>query len=117
MAIDHMQLLKRLREVDSQRAARIERLSKIVAPLLDRIYSIFPDYTDHSRVHSERVMSILDWLLPSGMATPLSATELFYLLAAALLHDVGMLDEADQSGDDQAQERIRDSHHLSLFST
>jgi len=105
-------LVRQLEQVSPDLVARIRRLGNIVQPLLDRIYLIFPAYTDHGKSHSEQVMNILSWLLPTDMDDPLSAQEMFYLLGAALLHDIGMLDACDKVGDPEAQKQIRDSHHL-----
>lgn len=105
-------LVKRLHQISPDLATRIRRLENTADRLLSRIYSIFPAYTDHGRSHSQQVMTILSWLLPADMANPLSAQEMFYLLAAAFLHDIGMLDVVDKVGDLEAQKQIRDSHHL-----
>ncbi len=109
---NEIDLVKRLHQISPDLATRIRRLGNIADRLLSRIYSIFPEYTDHSRYHSQQVMTILNWLLPADMANPLSALEMFYLLAAALLHDIGMLDVVGKVGDQEAQKQIRDSHHL-----
>lgn len=109
---NEIDLVKRLNRFSPDLAARIRRLEKIVGPLLSRIYSIFPAYTDHDKSHSQHVMTILSWLLPANMVDPLSAQELFYLEAAALLHDIGMLEAVEKVGNLEAQKEIRDSHHL-----
>ncbi len=109
---NEIDLTKRLELASPDLAARIKRLENIVDPLLDRVYSIFPAYTHHDVSHSKQVMTILGWLLPPEMANSLSAQEIFCLLAAALLHDIGMLEAVDKVGDQKAQKQIRDSHHL-----
>jgi HD superfamily phosphodiesterase len=75
-------------------------------------------YTDHTVTHSERVIGLLDGLTAGMMATPkrLSSAEVFVLLAAAYLHDIGMQDERFAGGDPSASsvqrlEIIRDAHH------
>ncbi len=52
-------------------------------------------YTDHTIAHSERIIALLDGLVSGMMATDkrLSPAEVFVLLAAAYLHDIGMQDE------------------------
>jgi len=66
-------------------------------------------YTDHSLKHSERVIKKLDGLTEGIMSSsnPLSATEVFILLAAAYLHDIGMQDERQKTD----KEWIREHHH------
>ena len=58
-------------------------------------------YTDHTVTHSERVIALLDGLTAGMMGTDerLSSSEVFVLLAAAYLHDVGMQDERFAGGD------------------
>jgi hypothetical protein len=67
-------------------------------------------YTDHTVAHSERVIALLDGLTAGMMATDrrLCTTEVFVLLAAAYLHDVGMQNERYAGGD---LEEIRAIHH------
>jgi len=67
-------------------------------------------YTDHTITHSERVITLLDGLTAGMMDTGkrLSPTEVFVLLAAAYLHDVGMQDERFAGGD---LGEIRAHHH------
>ena len=68
------------------------------------------DYTDHSIDHSLRIIEKLGGLTDKLMETaPLSPIEVFILLAAAYLHDLGMQDERSGS-DDHAW--IRDQHHV-----
>jgi hypothetical protein len=67
-------------------------------------------YTDHTVTHSERVIALLDGLTAGMMVTEkhLSPTEVWVLLAAAYLHDVGMQNERFAGGD---VEEIRACHH------
>jgi hypothetical protein len=67
-------------------------------------------YTDHTVAHSERVIALLDGLTAGMMGTGqrLVPGEVFVLLAAAYLHDVGMQDERFANGDLEA---IREAHH------
>ena len=75
-------------------------------------------YTDHTMAHSERVIALLDGLTAGVMRTDkwLSPTEVFVLLAAAYLHDIGMQNERFANGDPstssgQRLEEIRAHHH------
>ena len=62
----------------------------------DYLYNFFnkcPFFVDHGWRHVNNVLSILDaLLLPKFIEDPnyLSSNELFYLLSAALLHDIGL---------------------------
>jgi hypothetical protein len=83
-----------------------------VCAAADRIWSrpLHRYYTDHTVTHSERIITLLDGLTAGMMATgkSLSPIEVFVLLAAAYLHDIGMQDERFAGGD---LEEIRAHHH------
>lgn len=66
-------------------------------------------YTDHTVAHAERVIAKLDGLTAGIMdrKTPLSQHEIYILLAAAYLHDIGMQNECFDGGD---LEKIREEH-------
>ena len=57
-------------------------------------------YTDHTVDHSERIIALLDGLTAGMMSTDkrLLPTEIFILLAAAYLHDIGMQNEKFAGG-------------------
>lgn len=68
-------------------------------------------YTDHSVEHSKRIIEKLSKLtetLVQETRTGISSTEVYVLLAAAYLHDIGMQDENYEGGD---LEEIRNNHH------
>ena len=66
-------------------------------------------YTDHTVEHSDRIVTKLDGLISGIMqgGHPLSQHEIYILLAAAHLHDIGMQNERFEGGD---LERIREVH-------
>jgi hypothetical protein len=90
---------------DQHRA--LENVREAVARLWSRPLHRY--YTDHTVAHSERVIALLDGLT-AGMITTdkrLSSTEVFCLLAAAYLHDIGMQNEKFAGG---SLDEIR-AHH------
>ncbi|MBC8450383.1 MAG: HD domain-containing protein, partial [Chloroflexi bacterium] len=94
--------------LDSDRRRELEN----VRAAAERIWSrpLHRTYTDHTVAHSERVIGLLDGLSAGMMRTDkrLSPTEVFVLLAAAVLHDIGMQDERYADGN---LEDIRAHHH------
>ncbi len=50
-----------------------------------------PDFTDHGIKHSMNVQENLKRLIPERIPNPLTPFEIFALLSASLLHDVGMV--------------------------
>ena len=110
--------------LDTDRRRALEN----VRAAADRVWSrpLHRYYTDHTITHSERIITLLDGLTAGMMATGkrLSSTEVFVLLAAAYLHDIGMQDERFASGapstssgqapsasSGQCLEEIRAHHH------
>ena len=62
-------------------------------------------YTDHTVAHSERIIALMDGLTAGMMAVgdkQLAPTEIFVLLSAAYLHDIGMQNEKFAEGDPSA---------------
>lgn len=93
--------------------------------LLGRYMINFPTYTDHSLLHSIEVANLANYLISNRIAD-LGAEELYVLLMAALLHDVGMgysmeeLEKLRPAGYEEylrknpannAQDYIRINHH------
>jgi hypothetical protein len=106
-------ILTNVLDVDQRRAVENIRAAA------ERIWSrpLHRYYTDHTVAHSERVIALLDGLTAGMMATEkrLSPSEVFTLLAAAYLHDIGMQNEKFAGGDPSASsgqrlEQIR-AHH------
>lgn len=66
-------------------------------------------YTDHTVAHSERIIAKLNGLTAGVMHSekPMSKHELYILLAAIFLHDIGMQNECFEGGD---LEKIREVH-------
>lgn len=121
-----MDLKTLLNDEDSKLHRHIQDIRDAAGHILEN--PLHHHYTDHSLRHSERVIEILNSLTEvlMGSAVRLSATEIYILLAAAYLHDIGMQDR--QSIPDiehgsvypdetyyeayiAALERIRDRHH------
>jgi hypothetical protein len=53
--------------------------------------ALFPQFTDHSVEHSDRVVDLLGYLIPELVAEKLNAWEIYFLIAATYLHDLGMI--------------------------
>jgi len=99
----------------SEGESLFQTLRKIRAkaePLLSKIGETFPDYTNHDINHSERVIKNLNLLIPNSLKNKLNAYEVYFIVASAYLHDIGMVDfpELKKGGKDAQQ--IRNEHHL-----
>lgn len=101
--------------------ASLAKIRTKAEPLLSRIVSTFPDYTMHDIGHSDAVLEKLDWLIPSSLKHRLNDYEIFFLVASAFLHDIGMVDfpnmikselRVDLADDEKLRNYIRQEHHL-----
>jgi hypothetical protein len=119
-----------LRELLENENPKLHRYIENVRDAAGRILEkpLHHHYTDHSLRHSERIIGILNSLTEELMNSEgcLSVTEIYILLAAAYLHDIGMQDRRFIDDEEyssippdksyyevyvEALERIRAQHH------
>ena len=60
-----------------------------VTPILQKFITNFPEYTDHSIVHSKRILKYAAYLLNTEIEK-LNEDEVYVLIMAGYLHDIGM---------------------------
>ena len=89
-----MKIIDALRSKDEGQplANRLNDIRHRAADKLTHTRDLFPQFTDHTITHSEGVLDILDWLLPDQIKEQLNAWELYFLVAATYLHDIGMVE-------------------------
>jgi hypothetical protein len=104
--------------------AELNAIREKAAPKLEEILRTFPYYTNHDIEHSQRVVQILDSYVPDSLKDSFNELELFFLVASAYLHDIGMqrfsksiedklsIDLRTSSRGNVSDEEIRGSHHL-----
>lgn len=103
----------------------LARIKEKAKPLLAKIVETFPEYTSHDISHSERILEKFDSLIPDSLFEKMNSYELYFLIASAYLHDIGMVNLPDFSEPEfgklteegnriskKLQEIIRDRHHL-----
>ncbi|MCR5591298.1 MAG: ATP-binding protein [Lachnospiraceae bacterium] len=83
-------LEKSLAEQDPDLHRRFADTVFIVRKILSRYRLLFPEYTDHSELHSLTVVDSCNRLIGSENINRLNADEIYILLEAAYLHDAGM---------------------------
>lgn len=93
MPSDHRssRLFRALKSKDEHLAARVVDIRDDVAIWLTYVVHIFPHYPQHCVSHSDRIVMQLSALLSSKFIKTLSAAEIYCLLCAAYLHDIGMV--------------------------
>lgn len=80
---------KKIKE-DSACLANVLRLIQNTESLFVDRPEFFPDYTIHGIAHVERVLVYADKLIPTKTMKLLSSKDIAFLVAAVLLHDLGM---------------------------
>lgn len=106
-----------LKRRDKTLYGKIQNIKIHVTELVKSIKEIFPEYTPHEIEHNNEVIKNLSMLIPEKVAKSLNIHELFFLLAAAYIHDIGMcpLDWFEIPAElslEQKKELVRRNHHI-----
>lgn len=83
-------LEKSLAKLDRDLHKRFVDMSFAAGNVLSEYRRLFPEYTDHSELHSMTVIDSCNRLIGEKQIKMLNADEMYILLAACYLHDVGM---------------------------
>ncbi len=83
-------LEKTLVESDPDLHLRFRNTVFAVQKILSRYKLLFPEYTDHSELHSLTVIDSCNHLIGSEQMKRLNSDEIYILLMASYLHDSGM---------------------------
>ncbi len=81
---------KRLRELNPELHKRFSDTALSLLRLLSKYEEIFPDYTDHSEMHTLAVIDFCNTLIGPERIKQMNADELYVLLMGCYFHDVGM---------------------------
>lgn len=72
---------------------KLEEIKANAEDFLAKITETFPEYTIHNIKHSEKVLEKLDEIvIPDSLKQEMNEYEIFFLIASAYLHDIGMVD-------------------------
>lgn len=88
----------------------LDNIKKNAIPFLSEIIVTFPEYTPHDIKHSENILSNLGIIIPDPLKEILDEYEIYFLIASAYLHDIGM--RRDPTLEGGSPEEIRAEHHL-----
>jgi hypothetical protein len=125
----------REKEKEDKLFSKLEKIKAKAKPFLAKITETFPEYTIHDIKHSEKVLEKLDEIvIPNSLKQKMNVYEIFFLIASAYLHDIGMVDfpeliekhkeefeefikkeklKEHEISDEEAKRRlIREHHHL-----
>ncbi len=88
----------------------LDTIKNKAAPYLSEIIKTFPEYTPHDITHSKNILKILDIIIPDSLKEKLDEYEIYFLIASAYLHDIGM--RRDPTSSEISPDEIRAKHHL-----
>jgi molecular chaperone HtpG len=96
ISIEQTPLLKSLSKKSKIYYGKVLELRELISEWLTYTKQTFPHYTSHTIEHSERIIQQLSWLLFEAgdhkkAVINLSGVEIYVLIAAAYLHDSGMV--------------------------
>ncbi len=83
-------LEKRLRSASPDLQRRVNDSSFVLQAMLSRFLDRFPDFTDHSLLHSLDVLYFCNQLLGREQVERLCPEECYVVIMACYLHDIGM---------------------------
>ena len=84
-------LRKILKSSDSDYYARFKEIESSVISVMSNTRFFFPTYTNHDFKHLTNVEDIMNKMLSEEVKQDLSDEEIFCLLSATWLHDIGMI--------------------------
>ncbi|MCR4646027.1 MAG: hypothetical protein K5695_11595 [Oscillospiraceae bacterium] len=87
--MDDYLLEKKLKETSPELNKRVADSVVVLKEMLDSFLSWFPDFTDHSLLHSMDVLFFANNLL-GKQVDQLSSAECYVLIMSCYLHDIGM---------------------------
>ena len=80
----------RLRQLNPDLHLRFSESMFVLPKLLSKYTALFPEFTDHSEIHSLAIIDYCNHLLGEDTIERLNADELYVLLMSCYLHDIGM---------------------------
>lgn len=100
----------KLRDILGKDSALMRKYSLIEGNVTERgilEYTAHPFFTSHGLKHITFVEKIVDKLLPNNIKQNIEPIEVFILMCGILLHDIGMIPEAEET-----LEHTRDVHNI-----
>lgn len=114
MPMDIESILRAKPEGDAL-AERLRGIRDLAEPLLSMIVKTFPEFTPHDILHSNNLLQRLNDIIDDTLKEALNAYEIYFLIASAYLHDIGMVDFPEfrsQIDKSNLKDFIRDNHHI-----
>jgi hypothetical protein len=97
---------------------KLRILKPIAKSYLEKIKETFPEYTPHEIEHKYKVVENLSKLIPLELAKRMNKYEIYFLLCASYIHDIGMCKLPELGDQEQLtefeKENIRNEHHIRI---
>ena len=103
---------QRLRKLDPQLHRRFSDTVLALNRLLSNYHLLFPNYTDHTELHSLNVIEFCNKLIGKEQIGKMSADAIYILLMACYLHDLGM--GVSRKDYEQLKSRLNDGEYFHL---
>lgn len=97
----------KLQEKDPNLFSEYSKSRKIISPLLEEFRINFQEFTDHSIKHSDTVSFYIAEMLNELEIENLNSDELYILLMACVLHDIGMTIPEDRVSEFISSKKIQ----------
>ena len=105
-----------------EHASKLNNIKKLMCNIAGKTKIYFPTYTNHGTDHLKNVEKYVNQMVNDKIKQNLTPDEIFFLLCAVWLHDVGMVPKDDeellffksltQDGREEFSDNVRDRHHV-----
>jgi hypothetical protein len=107
-------LIQKLNE--RQKGIYVTVKSRLVGGVLEYSKMHLRHYTDHGCQHSKNIIIQISSMIPDYVLRDMEPYEVLILMCSAWLHDIGLLAEKNEKGNNLSDKEIRERHHeLSKF--
>ncbi len=113
--VDLIHELKTRSPIGQNLAFRLESVRTVAESILSRIPIAYEYFTPHDINHKARVLKYLNKIIPASFLKCLNEYEIFFLISAVYLHDIGMAPLFELYGTNLTEDdldNIRKNHHI-----
>ena len=113
-------MLQLRKQLNTEYLSKFEKIEGIVYNIAGKTRIFFPKYTNHGTDYLTNVENYVNLMIPDNIKEQMSEEEIFFLLCAVWLHDIGMVpqDEHELNNFESTSQRkdyrdnVRELHHI-----
>lgn len=94
--------------------SKFKKIEENVYNIAGKTRIFFPKYTNHGTDHLNNVENYVNLLIPDDIKKQMSKEEIFFLLCAVWLHDIGMVPRDEQELNDFESKRNREEYRVKV---